>query len=70
VGNIRFLFESDIPCAIFTHDLDPSPELSMIAKDTGTPVLQTDLPTSEFSARLMRALSNIRQDHHHPRRPG
>jgi HPr kinase/phosphorylase len=59
VGNIRFLFESDIPCAIFTHDLDPSPELSMIAKDTGTPVLQTDLPTSEFSARLMRALSNI-----------
>jgi HPr kinase/phosphorylase len=57
--NIRTLFESDIPCAIFTHDLDPNPELTMIAKDTGTPILQTDLHTSEFSTRLMRALSNM-----------
>lgn len=57
--NVRTLFESDIPCAVLTHDLDPTDEMIAMAKETGTPILQTELNTSEFSARLLRALSNV-----------
>ncbi len=57
--NIRSLFEADIPCVILTHALEPTEEIVQLAGETGTPVLQTDLSTSEFSTRLSRALRNI-----------
>lgn len=59
VEHVRTLFEADIPCAVFTHNLEPTPEVLLAAKETGTPVLQSELTTSEFSARLIRALSNV-----------
>ncbi len=56
---IEQLFERDVPCAIFTHALEPTPDFRRIAEESGCPLLQTDLPSSEFSSRLIRALSNI-----------
>jgi HPr kinase/phosphorylase len=56
---IKLLFKQKIPCAIFTHDLDPQPMVLEQAKASQTPILQTNLTTSEFSSRIIRALSNI-----------
>ncbi|NCN06039.1 MAG: HPr kinase/phosphorylase [Spirochaetales bacterium] len=57
--SLRQLFENHIPCAIFSHDLDPSSDLLAIAEETGTPLLQTSLPTSELTGRLLRALGTV-----------
>jgi HPr kinase/phosphorylase len=48
-----------IPCCIFTHKLDPDPGFLALAEEARCPILQTDLPTSEFMSRLMRILSDI-----------
>jgi HPr kinase/phosphorylase len=48
-----------IPCCIFTHGLFPDRNFTEIAEKVQCPILQTDLPTSEFSARLLRILSEI-----------
>ena len=56
---LRQLFEKDIPCAVFTHDIYPTDDTINIAQETATPLLQTSLPTSEFTSRLLRALGNI-----------
>ena len=53
------LFEKDIPCVIFTHGLSPTEDFARIAEQTSCPILQTALPSSEFSSRLIRALSNV-----------
>lgn len=52
-------FEWDVPCAVFTHGLDPTPEFARIAEESQCPVLQTDLPSSDFSSRILRALGNV-----------
>jgi HPr kinase/phosphorylase len=57
--NIEKMFEHSIPCCIFTHNLTPAKEFFDIAEKAQCPILQTDLPTSEFSSRIMRVLSNI-----------
>jgi HPr kinase/phosphorylase len=56
---IREMFSHSIPCCIFTHNLLPHREFSEIAEAAQCPVLQTDLGTADFSARLMRILSEI-----------
>jgi HPr kinase/phosphorylase len=56
---IEKLFSYVLPCVIFTHSLEPNGEFMRFAEDSGCPVLQTDLPSSDFSARLLRALSNV-----------
>ena len=48
-----------IPCCIFTHNLTPDKNFFEFAEKFGCAILQTDLPTTEFTARLMRVLSNI-----------
>jgi HPr kinase/phosphorylase len=61
-GSIEVLqrfFQWDVPCAVFTHGLDPTPEFARIAEEAQCPVLQTDLPSSDFSSRLLRALGNV-----------
>ncbi len=58
-ATIRKLFTYPIPCCIFTHSLMPNKHFLEIAEEAECPTLQTDLPTSDFSIRLMRALSNI-----------
>ena len=56
---IRELFRQPIPCCIFTHDLSPHQEFFEIAEQAECPVLQTNLGTADFSARLMRILAEI-----------
>ncbi len=63
VDTIEQFFERDIPCVVFTHSLGPTPDFRRIGEGSGCPILQTDLPTSEFSSRLIRALSNIFAPH-------
>ena len=59
IKHIQSLFKADIPCAILTHNLEPSEEMLSLARESGTAILQTSLSTSEFSSRAMRALSTI-----------
>ena len=56
---IRQMFSYTVPCCIFTHSIFPSSNFMEIAEKSQCPILQTDLPTSEFSARIIRILSGI-----------
>jgi len=56
---IEQMFSYPIPCCIFTHELFPGNTFLEIAEKAQCPMLQTDLSTTEFSARLMRILSEI-----------
>jgi HPr kinase/phosphorylase len=58
-GTIRQLFSYTVPCCIFTHSLSPDHVFFDEAERTQCPLLQTDLPTTEFAARIMRILSDI-----------
>ena len=57
--NIVQMFTYPMPCCIFTHSLFPDSTFTDIAEKAQCPILQTDLPTAEFSARIMRVLSEI-----------
>jgi HPr kinase/phosphorylase len=59
VKNLRQMFTYSIPCCIFAHNLVPSEAFFREAEGAHCPILQTALSTSEFSARLMRVLSDI-----------
>jgi HPr kinase/phosphorylase len=56
---IRKMFSNLIPCCIFTYSLFPVKPFTEIAERAQCPLLQTDLPSSEFSARITRILSGI-----------
>jgi HPr kinase/phosphorylase len=56
---IEKLFEYAIPCCIFTHNLTPDPTFFALAERAQCPILQTDLPSAEFSSRILRLLSNL-----------
>ena len=58
-STLRELFSRPIPCCIFTHNLGPHKEFFDIAEEAQIPVLQTDLGTADFSARLIRILAEI-----------
>ena len=57
--SIEKMFDYSIPCCIFTHNLFPHKEFFDIAEAAQCPILQTDLGTADFSARLIRILSEI-----------
>ncbi|MDR2619451.1 MAG: HPr(Ser) kinase/phosphatase [Treponema sp.] len=59
VDTIRQMFTYSIPCCIFTHNLVPDENFFKEAEGAQCPLLQTDLSTAEFSARIMRVLSDI-----------
>lgn len=56
---IRKLFTLEVPCVIFTHNLEPTDDFMREAELAKCPVLQSSLPTAEFNSRLIRAFSNI-----------
>jgi HPr kinase/phosphorylase len=56
---VRQMFTYPIPCCIFTHSLVPDNTFVEIAEQAQCPLLQTDLPTSEFVSRIIRILSEI-----------
>jgi HPr kinase/phosphorylase len=57
--NIEELFQREIPGCIFTHGRTPPDDFVEFARKAGCPILQTELPTSEFVMRLIRALGNV-----------
>ncbi|MDR0553741.1 MAG: HPr(Ser) kinase/phosphatase [Treponema sp.] len=59
IDTIRQMFSYTIPCCIVTHNLCPDAGFFEEAENAQCPVLQTDLETSEFIARLMRILADI-----------
>jgi HPr kinase/phosphorylase len=59
LDNVRKFFSYPIPCCIFTHNLSPEREFLEAAEQVQCPVLQTDLGTSDFTARIIRILSDI-----------
>ena len=60
---IQNLFNYEIPCVIFSHNLEPPKDFFDIAVKSKCPILKTDIPTSEFSSRLIRALNNVFAPH-------
>ena len=58
-SSLEHMFTHPFPCCIFTHSLAPDETVMKISEEAGCPILQTDLPTSNFSTRLVWALSNI-----------
>ena len=56
---IRDMFNYPIPCCIFTHNLSPHQDFFDIAEKAECQILQTDLGTADFSARLIRILAEI-----------
>jgi HPr kinase/phosphorylase len=59
VDNLKKLFSYPMPCCIFTHNLSPGKPFFAAAEAADCPILQTDLPSSEFSSRVIRVLSDI-----------
>ena len=52
--SIRRIFSFEIPCAIFTHGLQPSVNFLSIAEENACPILSTNLESTDFSTRLLR----------------
>ena len=52
-------FSYEVPCAVFTHGINPDERFLATADEAGCPILQTDLESTEFSQRLLRVLNNI-----------
>lgn len=56
---IELLFSNKVPCCVFTHGLVPTEAFRERAEATGCPLLQTNLATSDFATRIIRALSEV-----------
>jgi HPr kinase/phosphorylase len=59
IESVRKLFAYTIPCCIFSHNLTPVQAFFEIAEAAGCPILQTNLSSTEFHARLMLILTDI-----------
>jgi HPr kinase/phosphorylase len=57
--SLEKLFSYPIPACIFTHNLAPGRNFFRLAEAAGCPLLQTDLPSSEFTSRVLRVLTDI-----------
>ena len=60
---LQTFFSSDIPCCVFTYNLEPTEEFRQMAEENCCPILQTDLPSTDFSNRINRVFSNIFAPH-------
>jgi len=56
---IEEMFAYPMPCCIFTHNNCPHQSFFEIAEKAQCPILQTDLGSADFSARIMRILSRV-----------
>ncbi len=61
--SLRNFFSPNIPCCIFTYNLEPPEEFRQLAEENCCPILQTDLSSTEFSSRILRVFSNIFSPH-------
>lgn len=53
------LFKYDIPCFIFSYNLEPPEYFKKAAEEAGIPILVTPLASSLLSIRLMRTLDYV-----------
>jgi HPr kinase/phosphorylase len=51
------LLSSNIPCIVFSRQLDPDVDMLEIANKNGVPIFQTDKTTSSFMAEIIRWLN-------------
>ncbi|MDR2534558.1 MAG: HPr(Ser) kinase/phosphatase [Treponema sp.] len=56
---IKHMFTYPIPCCTFSHSLSPDRNFLEEAERNQCPILQTDLTSTEFHARLMQVLTNV-----------
>ncbi len=59
LDTIEKIFAYPLPCCVFANSYTPGKKFMEIAEKAECPILQTDLPSGEFSLRLMRALNDI-----------
>jgi len=59
IDAVRNFFTSQMPCCVFTYNLEPTEDFRLIAEENCCPLLQTDLTSTEFSSRILRVFSNI-----------
>ena len=55
----KFFDNQTIPCCVFSYGLEPTEEFRQIAEENCVAILQTDIPSTEFSNRITRVFSNI-----------
>ena len=57
LASFRKFAEHDIPCVIFTTQMEPDEKMVAIAEENKVPVFTTQRPTSEFMAEIIRWLT-------------
>lgn len=62
-SNIERIFQFQVPCCIFTQNYQPHARFLALAETYNCPILLTDLPSSDFSQRLLRALGDVFAPH-------
>lgn len=63
VEALKSFFRPDMPCCVFTYNLEPTEDFRKIAEESCCPILQTSLTSNEFSDRIMRVFSNTFAPH-------
>ena len=61
--SLNMFFQMQIPCCVFTYNLEPTEEFRALAEENCCPILQTSLTSAEFSNRLTRIFSNTFAPH-------
>ncbi len=59
MGAVGKMFSYQVSCCVFSNSEIPSKNILRIAEESGCTILSTDLTSSEFTIRLMRALTDI-----------
>lgn len=59
LARFRFLCQKETPCVCITRGFPVPPELYQVAKETGTPVLRTNLSTVSFTNKLTYYLEEM-----------
>ena len=60
---LKEFFSNEIPCCVFTYNVEPTEEFRLLAEEYCVPILQTDLTSTDFSSRIIRVFSNIFAPH-------
>jgi len=57
--NVGKLMQEEVPCVVFSHNVEPPSFLAELANQYQCPLLKTSLSTSEFSIRFIRFMEAI-----------
>lgn len=62
-NTLKDFFNDQIPCCIFSYNLEPTEEFRHFAEENCCPILQTSLTSTEFTNRLSRIFTNVFAPH-------